>query len=185
MSALRFMSGQDRARRRSWASDACLGWRRCPSLPRLRPTVPKFPPSALALPGLGYVRAEHVAAALKAGYRHIDTARKYGTEPAVGEGIRASGIPRSRDLRLHESFARKPACRRFRSLGRRKPRRRSAWITSTFCSCIGRRKTRRLRKPWARSPKRSGQGLTRHVGVANFNIAMLDDGDPRFARSRW
>ena len=44
--------------------------------------------------GLGDVRAEHVAAALKAGYRHIDTARKYGTERVVGEGIRASGVPR-------------------------------------------------------------------------------------------
>ncbi|RAQ99636.1 Aldo/keto reductase [Stemphylium lycopersici] len=36
-----------------------------------------------------------VTAALKAGYRHIDTARIYGTEPAVGAAIRKSGIPRS------------------------------------------------------------------------------------------
>ena len=33
--------------------------------------------------------------ALKAGYRHIDTARIYGTEPAVGKAIKRSGIPRS------------------------------------------------------------------------------------------
>ena len=33
--------------------------------------------------------------ALKAGYRHIDTARIYGTEPAVGAAIKKSGIPRS------------------------------------------------------------------------------------------
>jgi len=39
--------------------------------------------------------AELVAAAIAAGYRHIDTARKYGTEERVGEGIRASGIPRN------------------------------------------------------------------------------------------
>ena len=32
--------------------------------------------------------------ALKAGYRHIDTARIYGTEPAVGKAIKDSGIPR-------------------------------------------------------------------------------------------
>lgn len=32
--------------------------------------------------------------ALEAGYRHIDTARIYGNERDVGEGIRASGIPR-------------------------------------------------------------------------------------------
>lgn len=32
--------------------------------------------------------------ALKAGYRHIDTARVYGTEPAVAKGIEKSGVPR-------------------------------------------------------------------------------------------
>ncbi|KAL8929950.1 MAG: hypothetical protein Q9208_001094 [Pyrenodesmia sp. 3 TL-2023] len=36
-----------------------------------------------------------VAEALKAGYTHIDTARIYGTEPAVGAAINKSGIPRS------------------------------------------------------------------------------------------
>jgi alcohol dehydrogenase (NADP+) len=35
-----------------------------------------------------------ILAALKAGYRHIDTARIYGTEPAVGSAIKKSGIPR-------------------------------------------------------------------------------------------
>ncbi|KZM18468.1 Alcohol dehydrogenase (NADP(+)) [Ascochyta rabiei] len=35
-----------------------------------------------------------VAKALKAGYRHIDTARIYGTEPAVGNAIKKSGIAR-------------------------------------------------------------------------------------------
>ena len=37
--------------------------------------------------------------ALKAGYRHIDTARVYGTEPAVARGIKRSGVPRE-DLYL-------------------------------------------------------------------------------------
>jgi len=36
-----------------------------------------------------------VTMALKAGYRHIDTARIYGTEPAVGAAIKKSGVPRS------------------------------------------------------------------------------------------
>jgi len=35
-----------------------------------------------------------VLAALRAGYRHIDTARVYGNEPDVGAAVRASGIPR-------------------------------------------------------------------------------------------
>ncbi|KAG6355622.1 hypothetical protein INS49_003584 [Diaporthe citri] len=36
-----------------------------------------------------------VEAALKAGYRHIDTAFAYGNEKEVGDGIKASGVPRS------------------------------------------------------------------------------------------
>lgn len=35
-----------------------------------------------------------VLAALRAGYRHIDTARIYGTESAVGNAIQKSGVPR-------------------------------------------------------------------------------------------
>lgn len=39
--------------------------------------------------------AEIVAAALQAGYRSVDTAAIYGNEAGVGEGLRASGLPRS------------------------------------------------------------------------------------------
>jgi len=45
-------------------------------------------------PLTGGLSTETVLAALKAGYRHIDTARKYGTEQSVGEALRASGLPR-------------------------------------------------------------------------------------------
>lgn len=37
---------------------------------------------------------EAVKAALKMGYRHIDAAAAYGNEIEVGEGIKASGVPR-------------------------------------------------------------------------------------------
>ena len=37
---------------------------------------------------------ELILHALKTGYRHIDTARKYGSEKWVGEGVRASGLAR-------------------------------------------------------------------------------------------
>ena len=45
-------------------------------------------------PLTGDVTPENVATALKVGYRHLDTGRKYGTERATGEGMRASGIAR-------------------------------------------------------------------------------------------
>src|SRR5579862_2336165 len=42
----------------------------------------------------GRVCAEIVAEALRLGFRHIDTAQGYGNEAAVGDGIKASGVPR-------------------------------------------------------------------------------------------
>ena len=43
----------------------------------------------------GKPTADAVAWALDAGYRHVDTAKIYGNEKGVGEGIRRSGIPRA------------------------------------------------------------------------------------------
>ncbi|MFV0557683.1 MAG: aldo/keto reductase [Enterococcus sp.] len=42
----------------------------------------------------GDVARESVVAAIKAGYRHIDTAAIYGNEVSVGEGIKESGVAR-------------------------------------------------------------------------------------------
>lgn len=55
-----------------------------------------------SIPAIGYGTwplkdeecARGVAAALECGYRHIDTAAMYENEAAVGEGLRASGVPR-------------------------------------------------------------------------------------------
>ena len=56
----------------------------------------------LAMPALGFgtfplkdeACAQAVAMALDVGYRHLDTAQIYRNEDAVGEGLRASGVPR-------------------------------------------------------------------------------------------
>ncbi len=56
-----------------------------------------------SIPQLGFgtwpLRGEEAAAAvstaIEVGYRHVDTARRYGNEAGVGEGIRRSGIDRS------------------------------------------------------------------------------------------
>ncbi|KIW13013.1 hypothetical protein PV08_08200 [Exophiala spinifera] len=54
------------------------------------------------IPAIGFgtwqdkeAQEDAVYEALKAGYRHIDTARIYGTEPGVARGILKSGVPRS------------------------------------------------------------------------------------------
>src|ERR1700686_5135248 len=63
--------------------------------PKLAAHGAEIPAIGFGTSGMGDVRAEHIAPALKAGYRHIDTARKYGTERVVGEGSRASDISRA------------------------------------------------------------------------------------------
>ena len=52
-------------------------------------------------PMTGGISSETVVTALKAGYRHIDTARKYGTERAVGIAMRTSGPVAKRHLPHH------------------------------------------------------------------------------------
>src|SRR3569833_3542872 len=78
---------------------------RRPMGPRREPVMtarPAFTAQGAAIPAVGFgtspmtggMSPETVLAALAAGYRHIDTARKYGTERAVGEAMRASRLPR-------------------------------------------------------------------------------------------
>ncbi len=133
----------------------------------------RIPAIGFGTSGLGYVRAEHVAAALKAGYRHIDTARKYGTEPAVGEGIRASGVARA-DIfvctkvsheNLHaDDFA--------RSLDDSLAALGMDYVDLLLVHWP--EKNTPLAETMSALGRAKRQGLARHVGVANFNIAMLD-----------
>jgi diketogulonate reductase-like aldo/keto reductase len=132
-----------------------------------------MPVIGLGTSGMGDVRAESIATALKLGYRHIDTAWKYGTERQVGEGMRASGVPRS-DIFLctkvsHEylhadDFARS-VDESLKTLG-------VDYVDLLLVHWPN------LKIPLAETmgalAKAKRQGLTRHVGVANFNIALLD-----------
>src|SRR5450631_3979618 len=62
--------------------------------------IPELSAHGASIPCIGFGTSqlgdcgEFVANALRLGYRHVDTAWKYGTEKGVGEGIRASGVPR-------------------------------------------------------------------------------------------
>jgi len=118
--------------------------------------------------------AELVAAAIHAGYRHIDTARKYGTEAHVGEGIRASRIARQElfvttkvtELDAHEADF-------MRSVETSLSALRLDYVDLLlihwpqpkvpFSETIG---------ALARAKR---LGLARHIGVSNFTLAMLDE----------
>ena len=140
-----------------------------------------FPGEAGSMPALGFgtspmtggLSADTVAAALKAGYRHIDTARKYGTERAVGEAIRVSGLPRN-DIFLttkvsHENlragdFA-KSVDESLAALG-------VDYVDLLLIHWPNPEIALSETMPALAKVKR--RGLARHIGIANFNVALLE-----------
>jgi 2,5-diketo-D-gluconate reductase B len=134
----------------------------------------RIPVIGLGTGGLGGDCGNIVAAALAAGYRHIDTARKYGSERGVGEAIRTAGVPRD------EIFVTTKVSHEHLHAG--------DFERSTQASLAALRLDRvdlllvHWPVPDMPLPETMGalaamkrRGLTRRIGVANFNIALLDE----------
>jgi 2,5-diketo-D-gluconate reductase B len=144
------------------------------------PSIPKLSAHGAEIPAVGFGTSslgncgEIVATALALGYRHIDTAWKYRTERGVGEGMRAAGVPRS-DIFLttkvsHEylrtdDFARS-VDESLANLG-------VDYVDLLLVHWPN--PDIPLEQPIAALAKAKRQRLTRHIGVANFNIALLDE----------
>jgi 2,5-diketo-D-gluconate reductase B len=125
-------------------------------------------------PLTGGFTAETVLAALKCGYRHIDTARKYGTEAAVGEALRACGLPRgdvflttkvSHERLRPDDFARSVE-ESLAALG-------VDYVDLLMVHWPNPEIPLREYMPALAKAKR--QGLARHIGVANFTTRLLDE----------
>jgi len=143
------------------------------TIPTLSAHGATMPVIGLGTSGMGDVRAESTATALKLGYRHIDTAWKYGTERQVGEGMRASGVRRgdiflctkvSHEYLHADDFARS-VDESLKTLG-------VDYVDLLLVHWPN------LEIPLAETmtalAKAKRQGLARNIGVANFNIALLD-----------
>jgi diketogulonate reductase-like aldo/keto reductase len=118
---------------------------------------------------------ELVAAALKLGYRHIDTAWKYGTEQGVGEGIKASGVPR-REIFLctkvsHEYLRAADFARSVEESLKRLQTDYVDLLHVHWPSTDG----IPLAETMGALAKAKREGKARHIGVANFNIAMTEE----------
>jgi 2,5-diketo-D-gluconate reductase B len=145
-----------------------------PVAPKLLAHGAQIPAIGFGTSGLGTIRAEHVAAALQAGYRHIDTARKYGTEPAVGEAMRASGVPRGEIFvctkvsheNLHAGDFARSVEQSLKALG-------LDYVDLLLVHWPAQHTP--LAETMGALATAKRQGLARHIGVANFNIAMLDE----------
>lgn len=124
-------------------------------------------------PMTGGMSAETVLTALKTGYRHIDTGRKYGTEGVVGEAMRASGLPRA-DIFVttkvsHENL--RPADFA-RSVDQSLAALRLDYVDLLMIHWPNPEIPLELAIPALAKAKRDG--LARHIGVANFNTTLLD-----------
>jgi 2,5-diketo-D-gluconate reductase B len=143
------------------------------------PKIPKLSAHGAEIPAIGFGTSslgdcgEIVATALKLGYRHIDTAWKYGTERGVGAGIRAAGVPRgeiflttkvSHEYLRRDDFARS-VDESLANLG-------VEFVDLLLVHWPNPEIP--LAEPIAALAQAKRAGLARHIGVANFNIALLD-----------
>ena len=117
---------------------------------------------------------ELITHAIEYGYRHIDTARKYGSEQWVGEAIRASGVERNElwvSTKVTEENAKTDDFAR---------------SVETSLQALGLDYVDQLLIHWPQPAVPLGEtltalakakrdGLTRHIGVSNFTVALLDE----------
>lgn len=118
---------------------------------------------------------ELVATALRLGYRHIDTAWKYGSEKGVGAGIRASGVPRGEIFlvtKVSHEYLR--AADFARSVDESLKNLQVDHVDLLHVHWPSTEKVP-LAETMAALARAKREGLTRHIGVANFNIALLEE----------
>lgn len=118
---------------------------------------------------------ELVATALRLGYRHIDTAWKYGSEKGVGAGIRASGVPRSEIFlvtKVSHEYLRAADFARSVDESLKNLQVDHVDLLHVHWPAVDKIP---MAETMAALAKAKRQGLTRHIGVANFNIALLEE----------
>ncbi len=144
-------------------------------------SVPTLHAHGAEIPALGFgtspmtgsFSSGEVVAALKAGYRHIDTARKYGTEREVGQAMRASGVARSEIFLTtkvsHENL-------READFALSVDESLKALNVDYFDLLMIHWPNIEIPVPEAVKglAKAKRQGIARHIGVANFNTTLLD-----------
>ena len=119
-----------------------------------------------------------VSQGLKMGYEHIDTAQAYGNEKEVGQGIKQSGVARDKFFLTTKIF---PDDLKFQPEKLIAAAKRSLGDLDTdYVDLL------LLHWPDDRVPlsetipalcELQKQGLTRHIGVSNFNIANLTEAE--------
>ncbi len=122
----------------------------------------------------GRACARIVEQALRLGYRHIDTAEMYDNEREVGEGLRASGVPRNDVFVVTKIWPSHFAPRELLRAAKESVSKLRVQEVDLLL----------LHWPNPKIPlsetlgalcKAKEAGLARHIGVSNFSVALIDE----------
>ena len=133
----------------------------------------------------GDVCVQAVKTALQLGYRHLDTAAFYGNEVENGEGLRALRRQARGRAHLHQGAREQPAAGKFRtgSFDESLQKLRLPWVDLLLIHW-GNPTVPLAETRWTEC-KTKKDGRAKHVGVANFTTAMLDEATRHSRLSRW
>jgi 2,5-diketo-D-gluconate reductase A len=123
-------------------------------------------------PMRGQKAREAVAAALQAGYRHLDTATMYGNEAEVGRAVLDSGLPRQDVFltsKLRAGDAGRERAELTRSLRALGTDHLDLWLI--HWPPHGKASV----NAWRALLDLRDEGLTRAVGVSNYSLAQIDE----------
>ncbi|KAJ4289397.1 hypothetical protein N0V88_006877 [Collariella sp. IMI 366227] len=123
-----------------------------------------------------------VEAALRDGYRHIDTAFAYGNEKEVGQGVRASGVPREQiwvTTKLDNPWHKRSAEALEKSLANLGMEYVDLYLMHWPSSTDPEDLKKHLKgwdfvDTWREMQKLLGTGKVRNIGVSNFGIKNLE-----------
>ena len=135
----------------------------------------KFPSIGLGTWELrGRTCARIVEQALKLGYRHIDTAQVYENEREVGEGLRASGVRRDEVFLTTKIWTTHFAPNDLqRSAKESLARLRQPYVDLLLLHWPNPQVP--LQETLGALAHVKQQGLTRHIGVSNFTVALIEE----------
>ncbi|MGO3869300.1 MAG: 2,5-didehydrogluconate reductase DkgB [Alcaligenes sp.] len=132
--------------------------------------------------GVGTFRLQEQAAidsvrnALEVGYRAVDTAQIYGNEAEVGQAIAESGVPREQLFITTKIWVDNLAGEQLiPSLKASLQKLRTDYVDLTLIHWPSPESAVPLKESLQALLEARGHGLTRQIGVSNFNIALLDE----------
>jgi 2,5-diketo-D-gluconate reductase A len=114
-----------------------------------------------------------VTAALAAGYRHIDTATMYGNEAEIGSALAASGVRRE-DVFLTTKIRPGDVGREEAVLRRSLRDLRTDYVDLWLVHWPPRTRGQ-VRELWNALRELRDEGLTRAIGVSNYDLSQIDD----------